>query len=92
MSDPTAATNQFGHSVNPAMVTLAREARGLSMSELATQIGVALARLSRLEGGLSPVDDESLKRLSFALKFPVGFFFQTDTLYGPSVSEFYHYR
>lgn len=76
--------------VNAAMVTLARESRGLTQTELATLIGVSQAMLSKIEGSTKPVTDPVLGRLVEVLKYPAEFFYQTDTVFGPGLSEFFH--
>lgn len=81
----------MGHLVNPQMVTLAREARGLSQSAFARKGGLSQGTLSKIEAGLLIASEESLEAIVRAAQMPEGFFFQTDTIYGASVSEFYHY-
>ena len=76
--------------INPVMVVLARESRGLSQSELAQRLSVTPAALSRVESGLRPCSDSMLKRLSDALEYPEGFFRQTDPVFGFGVSELFH--
>lgn len=61
---------------NPKMVELARHARGLTQGELATQLNFTQATLSRVERGLTPIDDAVLSELSKALHYPETFFFQ----------------
>ncbi len=78
--------------VNPAMVTLGREARGLTQTELAPSLGVSQAMLSKLEAGFKAPTDAMLERLSVSLEFPQEFFFQTDPVFGPGLSEFFHRR
>lgn len=59
------------------MLTLARDARGLTQTELADKVGVTQSRISKLEDGLSPSPPEEIvSRLVAELKFPRHFFFQ----------------
>lgn len=76
--------------VNATMVTLARESRGLTQTELAHLIGVSQAMLSKIEAGTKLTSDAVLKGLSENLHYPLEFFRQTDTVFGPGLSEFYH--
>lgn len=48
-------------------------------------------RSQRPHGLRAPTDDE-LKRIACAVEMPVEFFYQQDAVYGPGVSEFYHYN
>ena len=76
--------------VNPAMVTLAREARGLTQTELADLLCISQAQLSKIEAGLSAVTAMILGLLVKHLRFPEGFFYQSDQLYGSGTSEYFH--
>lgn len=82
----------FEAEVNPAMVVLAREARGLTQTELAQKLGISQSMLSKVEAGVKVPSDGLLQRLVSALEYPEGFFFQTDTVYGPGLNEFFHRR
>ncbi len=80
-----------GDTVNPAMVTLARETRGFSQSRLASEhLSITQGHLSKIEAGFVPVSDGVLGELCGALSYPKGFFFFTDKMVSPSVSEFFH--
>lgn len=76
--------------VNPSMVTLAREWRQLTQSQLAVKLGIAQGYLSKVENGFLPASAEIVKDLALALNCPVSFFHQTDQLYGPAIGELYH--
>lgn len=78
--------------INPAMITLAREAQGLTQTELAKMLEVSQALLSKIEAGIKPITDVVLVRLSEILGYPEDFFVQTDTVFGPGLSEFFHRR
>ena len=78
--------------VNPAMVTLAREARELTQTELAGMLGVSQAMLSKVEAGFKAPTDQMLSAIAAALGRPEEFFFQTDAVFGPGLSEFFHRR
>lgn len=76
--------------INPAMITLARESRSLTQTELADQIGISQALQSKCESGLKYPSDDLLGKWSAALRYPSAFFYQTDPIYGAGLSEFYH--
>jgi Zn-dependent peptidase ImmA (M78 family)/DNA-binding XRE family transcriptional regulator len=75
---------------NAEMLTLARESRGLTQAELAERCGISQGRISKMESGLVHTTMDEIAALSRALDYPDEFFFQTDRIYGPSTSEFYH--
>ena len=85
-------TNTSDKNVNPAMVTLAREAQGLTQTSLAKMLDISQAMLSMIEAGVKPVPSAVLDRLCKSLGYPQDFFFQTDTVFGPGLSEFFHRR
>lgn len=75
---------------NPAMLTLARESRGLTQSALAKKIAISQGHISKLEAGLLPASDSVVAALSAELNYPEHFFFLDEPVYGPGVSEFFH--
>lgn len=84
--------NQVINSVNPEMVTLGRESRGLTQSELAKCLHISQARLSKIESGHAPVTDDLLLPLVSCLEYPLTFFLRSDPVFGPGTSEFFHRR
>ena len=76
--------------VNPQMLVVARESRGLTQALVAEQIGVNQATLSKYESGLLNVADDDLAALANFLDFPISFFFQTDRVCGFGSACFYH--
>ena len=46
--------------VNYNMVTLARESRGLTQSELAGELGVTQGKISKIEQGLLSISDQNV--------------------------------
>ena len=62
--------------INPQMILLAREARGLTQSDLAERLNSYKASVSRLEHGDGPVDENTLVALSEATHYPPHFFMQ----------------
>ena len=75
---------------NHQMVTLARESRGLSQTDLATQLVIPQGTLSKVESGDITVTDDLAKRFSRSLKYPLSFFEQNDLVYPFGASTFYH--
>lgn len=73
--------------VNPTMVTLARESRGLTQEELANKIEVEQSTISKIEGGRGG-SKEVLEAISNALGYPVEFFFHRASIYPPDVIYF----
>jgi Zn-dependent peptidase ImmA (M78 family)/DNA-binding XRE family transcriptional regulator len=76
--------------VNPNMIILGRESRGLSQKELAEALGVTQGRISKIEMGFLTVPSDLLENLSKILKYPIGFFLQEGNLVGVGVSEIFH--
>jgi len=76
--------------INPEMVILARESRGLTQRELAERLSVSPGWLSRVEGGLRGIQDTNLKQLSEVLDYPVDFFKQKEPVYGLGITEIFH--
>ena len=62
--------------INPQMILLAREARGMSQSDLAERLNSYKASVSRLEHGDGPVDESTLIALAEATHYPPHFFMQ----------------
>ena len=76
--------------INPAMIALAREARGFSQTRLAELAGLSQAHVSKVEAGIVPASDKLLSAIAVALRMPERFFFQTDPVLGAGTSEFFH--
>jgi ribosome-binding protein aMBF1 (putative translation factor) len=52
--------------VNPEMVVIARESRGLSQSVLADMMGISQGILSKIETGSKKVSEDILRKLEDA--------------------------
>lgn len=77
--------------VNPEMVTLAREFRGLTQEALGRAMGVTQAKIAKIEGGLqTDLSDAHAELLCSALDFPVSFFQQNEELLGWGSSAYYY--
>jgi Zn-dependent peptidase ImmA (M78 family)/DNA-binding XRE family transcriptional regulator len=82
--------NNLSKVVNPNMVILARESRGLSQKMLADELGVTQGRVSKIEMGLLPVPNELLEELSHVLDYPMHFFLQEGSIIGVGIAEVFH--
>lgn len=63
--------------INPEMLLLARESRGLSQSDLSTLLNISQAKLSKAEKGEQTLNDELIPSLSTVLRYPESFFYQS---------------
>ncbi|HLH43207.1 MAG TPA: XRE family transcriptional regulator [Bryobacteraceae bacterium] len=76
--------------LNPEMVTLARESRGMTQAALARAMNVQQGTISKIEAGLVNPSEEMIDRLGRALRYPKEFFYQVDRVHGFGSSVFYH--
>ena len=61
--------------VNPELIQLARQSRGLTQTKLASDIGVSQSLIAKYEAGVRDVPPaRPLARLAEALDYPVRFF------------------
>ena len=67
-------------SINPEMIVLAREIRGISQSELADLIQLTQGMLSKIEKGLNKPSEEIFTNICNILEFPMSFFEQTNNI------------
>lgn len=74
---------------NHHMLTLAREARGLTQTELAAQTGATQGTLSKYENGMSEAPSEFVTILARVLRYPATFFYQAEQVFGFPP---FHYR
>jgi Zn-dependent peptidase ImmA (M78 family)/transcriptional regulator with XRE-family HTH domain len=79
-------------SVNPEMVTLARQSRGMTQTDLANKAGITQGMLSKIENSLVDPTDDVVDRLSTALGYPESFFRLTDAVTGIGVSQLLYRR
>ena len=76
--------------MNPEMLAAAREARGLTQSQLADRSGVPQGTLSKAEHGLGTLSPERLTAVADALGFPLDVFGWDEEVHGFGSSAFYH--
>lgn len=69
--------------INPKMIVLARETRGLSQKEFADKLGISPALLCKIEQESRTLGEDLSKKMSEVLKFPVSFFHQEGEAYVP---------
>ena len=82
--------NRAQQAVNPFMVQVGRESRGLSQKELADIMRVTQGRISKIESGLLPIPEDLLDALSVALDYPPNFFLQEGSIMGIGIAEVFH--
>lgn len=71
--------------INPKMLMLAREARGLTQLELADKAGINRSNISRFEQEFTGFTDDVLDKLIKALRFPENFFLQDQEILPPAL-------
>lgn len=76
--------------LNRHMLVLARESRGLTQKGLAGQTGFSQSKVSKFEHGALDVDADDLATIASVLDYPVGFFYQMDSVYGLTSNCLYH--
>ena len=64
------------------MVTLAREARGMTQATLAERSGLSQPTISKIEHGLLDLGAEHIEAFSRTLEYPPTFFLRTELQYG----------
>lgn len=65
--------------LNPYMIIIAREARRKTQLRLSNELNIKQARLSKIEAGIAPLDDELLEEIAKNLEFPKSFFYEPYT-------------
>jgi Zn-dependent peptidase ImmA (M78 family)/DNA-binding XRE family transcriptional regulator len=75
---------------NPRMLTLARESRGWTQTELADKLKLRQGTVSKYESDNLEITDEAAATLSPVLRYPVSFFEQRDQIYPFGATSFYH--
>ena len=72
--------------LNPKMITVARESRGLSQLELAEKLSISTSHMSRLEQDFKEVGENHLNALSTVLNYPEEFFYQEGETLPPALA------
>lgn len=72
--------------LNPKMIALARESRGLSQLELAEKLSLSASHMSRIEQDFIEVGEHHLKSISTVLNYPEGFFHESGENLPPALA------
>jgi Zn-dependent peptidase ImmA (M78 family)/transcriptional regulator with XRE-family HTH domain len=70
------------------LIELARQSRGKTQKQLAELTDIPQSSISKIELGVLGIKDEHIERISIALDYPKGFFYQQHDIGPPNV----HYR
>lgn len=76
--------------MNPRMLSLLRESRGLSQSALARAAEIPQAAISRAENGLAELDPARIRAIAGALGYPAEAFDWADEILGFGSASFHH--
>lgn len=66
----------MNETVNPLMIELARESRGMNQKDLAEKTGISVSNISRMENNGLPVTATALEAIASTTEYPKDFFFQ----------------
>jgi Zn-dependent peptidase ImmA (M78 family)/DNA-binding XRE family transcriptional regulator len=72
--------------LNPKMIALARESRGLTQLELAEKLSLSASHMSRIEQDFIEVGEHHLKSISTVLNYPEGFFYEAGENLPPALA------
>lgn len=72
--------------INPDMIVIARESRGLTQSSMATKLSVTQGKISKIESGLLGVSEDMMNKISNLLRYPEHFFCMDEKICGPGIS------
>src|SRR5262245_7818973 len=78
--------------VNPDMIVLARESRGMSQKELSESLEITQGYLSKIENGLLAITEELFTELVYRLRYPEKFFLDPSPIYPPSMAFYRKYK
>lgn len=76
--------------INPEMIILARESRGLTQKELAKKSGIGQSVISKYENDMLEISDENLTQIANVLKYPIPLFTQQEFILGFGSTCLYH--
>ena len=74
----------MNNEINPEMILLARESRGITQSALAEKLNVTQAAISKAEKIQGKTSEVLLQKIAKYLDYPVNFFFQQEHYYPPA--------
>ncbi len=75
---------------NAGLLTLARESREVSQSDLSLTTRIPQTLISRFEAGITQPNDDQVSLIASALRYPKGLLFQEDRIFGFNASVFFH--
>ena len=76
--------------INPELLALARELRGLTQADLASQAGVSQSKISKYESAMLRVSPQDLAVMAEQLDVPERLLLQSDRRRGPSGTHLFH--
>jgi Zn-dependent peptidase ImmA (M78 family) len=76
--------------VNPEMLVLSRESRGMTQRDLARVSGITQGHISKFESNTLPIPGDQLERIARATGYPTEYFYRPDRIYGLGISFIYH--
>lgn len=76
--------------LNPSMLILARESRGLTVTELARRVEVTPGYVSKVENGIVTPSQNHMEALARALHYPLAFLTRQDRIVGFDSPCLYH--
>lgn len=74
--------------INPSLLSLARESRGMSQKDLAQKLGLSTGKVCRVEQGDQSYTDEVMNHLVKELDYPLSFYSQVVDAYLPTSIDF----
>ncbi len=75
MNQTSISTSQRDSELTPSRITLARMSRGLTISQLADELGVDRRSVHGYEAGSMRPADANIEKIAYVLDHPIGFFF-----------------
>ena len=75
---------------NPEMLTLARNTRQVTKTQLARLVGVSLPTISKYESGTMAINSDWLSKVAVVLDYPVAFFCRKARLIGTGGGSIFH--
>jgi Zn-dependent peptidase ImmA (M78 family)/transcriptional regulator with XRE-family HTH domain len=75
---------------NAGLLTLARESREVSQTDISQATKLPQTLISRFEAGIAQPNDDQISVIAKVLEYPKSLFFQEDRIFGFNASVFYH--
>src|SRR5271157_2647837 len=71
--------------INPKMVILAREYRGITQEELSNKMSITQGYLSKVEKSILAANDDFIEKITHVLDLPTEFFTRNGEVYSPNL-------